>query len=138
MSDDLTVVGVDGIRRSFHKHYDVIDEVMRDPQGALYAIQRQADRIEELCLLHREYEKLLRERIEELEAKLEAVTTVRELMGHMWGDAEDKLEKAIGALEKVQAFVRDLEPHADHGHTLAPALREACETLAELKGETDD
>ena len=48
MSDDLTVVGVDGIRRSFHKHYDVIDEVMRDPQGALYAIQRQADRIEEL------------------------------------------------------------------------------------------
>jgi hypothetical protein len=48
MTDDLTVVGVDGIRRSFHKHYDVIDEVMRDPQGALYAIQRQADRIEEL------------------------------------------------------------------------------------------
>jgi hypothetical protein len=73
------------------------------------------------------------DRIEELEAKLEAVTTVRELMGHMWGDAEDKLEKAIGALEKVQAFVRDLEPHADQGHTLVPALREACETLAELK-----
>jgi hypothetical protein len=67
-------------------------------------------------LLHREYEKLLRERIEEL---------------------EDKLNKAIGALEKVQAFVRDLEPHADQGHTLVPALREACETLAELKGETD-
>jgi hypothetical protein len=77
------------------------------------------------------------DRIEELEAKLEAVTTVRELMGHMWGDAEDKLEKAIGALEKVQAFVRDLEPHADQGHTLVPALREACETLAELKGGID-
>jgi signal transduction histidine kinase len=66
-------------------------------------------------LLHREYEKLLRERIEELEADL---------------------QKAIGALEKVQAFVRDLEPHADQDHTLVPALREACETLAELKGET--
>ena len=48
MSDDLTVVGVDGIRRSFHKHYDEMDEVMRDPQGVFYAIQRQADRIEEL------------------------------------------------------------------------------------------
>jgi signal transduction histidine kinase len=53
-------------------------------------------------------------------------------------ELEDKLNKAIDALEKVQAFVRDLEPHADHGHTLVPALREACETLAELKGETDD
>jgi DNA repair exonuclease SbcCD ATPase subunit len=52
--------------------------------------------------------------------------------------AEDKLNKAIDALEKVQAFVRDLEPHADQGHTLVPALREACETLAELKGETDE
>jgi predicted nucleic acid-binding Zn-ribbon protein len=50
---------------------------------------------------------------------------------------ERKLNKAMGALEKVQAFVRDLEPHADQGHTLVPALREACETLAELKGETD-
>jgi hypothetical protein len=77
------------------------------------------------------------DRIEELEAKLEAVTTVRELMGHMWGDAEDKLEKAMGALEKVQAFVRDLEPHADQGHTLVPSLREACEILAELKGGID-
>jgi hypothetical protein len=53
-------------------------------------------------------------------------------------ELEAKLNKAIGALEKVQAFVRDLEPHADQDHTLVPALREACETLAELKGETDD
>jgi uncharacterized NAD(P)/FAD-binding protein YdhS len=50
-------------------------------------------------------------------------------------ELEDKLQKAISALEKVQAFVRDLEPHADQGHTLVPALREACEILAELKGE---
>jgi hypothetical protein len=52
-------------------------------------------------------------------------------------ELDGKLNKAIGALEKVQAFVRDLEPHADRGHTLVPALREACETLLELKGETD-
>ena len=52
--------------------------------------------------------------------------------------AEAKLQRAIGALEKVQAFVRDLEPYADHGHTLAPALREACETLKEIKGDTDE
>jgi hypothetical protein len=32
------------------------------------------------------------DRIEELETKLEAVTTVRELMGHMWGEAEDRIE----------------------------------------------
>jgi signal transduction histidine kinase len=52
--------------------------------------------------------------------------------------AEAKLKKAIDALEKVQAFVRDLEPHADQGHTLVPALREACETLKEIKGATDE
>jgi len=52
-------------------------------------------------------------------------------------ELEAKLAKSIGALEKVKAFVRDLEPSADHGHTLVPALREACETLAELKGKTD-
>jgi signal transduction histidine kinase len=53
-------------------------------------------------------------------------------------ELEDKLNKAIDALEKVQAFVRDLEPHADQGHTLAPALREACEILKEIKGDTDE
>jgi hypothetical protein len=51
---------------------------------------------------------------------------------------EAKLAKAVGALEKVQVFVRDLEPYADQGHTLVPALREACETLKEIRGETDD
>jgi hypothetical protein len=93
--------------------------------GALYGAL--ADRIEELSNC-----------VAVLEAKLEAVTTVRELMGHMWGLAEDKLNRAIDALEKVQAFVRDLEPHADQGHTLVPALREACETLKEIKGDTDE
>jgi len=84
------------------------------------------------------------DRIEKLEAKLVLSEGALDVASRSWGESqrileqtEDKLEKAIGALEKVQTFVRDLEPHADHGHTLVPALREACEILAELKGETD-
>jgi hypothetical protein len=49
--------------------------------------------------------------------------------------AEAKLAKAVEALENVQTFVRELEPYADHGHVLVPALHDACTTLAELKGE---
>ena len=52
--------------------------------------------------------------------------------------AEAKLARAVEALEKVQAFVRDLEPYADQGHTLVPALHDACMTLIELKGKADD
>ena len=48
-------------------------------------------------------------------------------------DLESKLAKAVAALEGVQAFVRDLEPYADQGHTLVPALRKACDALKELK-----
>jgi hypothetical protein len=46
-----------------------------------------------------------------------------------------KLAKAVEALENVQTFVRELEPYADQGHVLVPALHDACTTLAELKGE---
>ena len=67
--------------------------------------------------LHRE----AADRIEELEAKL--------------SESEALLAKAVEALEKVRAFVRELEPYADQGHTLVPALYDACTTLAELKGE---
>jgi len=61
-----------------------------------------------------------------------------EIECNRYEELEAKLQKAIDALEKVQAFVRDLEPYADHGHTLAPALREACETLKEIKGDADE
>jgi cell division septum initiation protein DivIVA len=74
---------------------------------------------------------LLRERIEQLAATNEELSNCVAVL-------EAKLNKAMGALEKVQAFVRDLEPHADRGHTLVPALREACETLKEIKGDTDE
>ena len=80
------------------------------------------------------------DRIEELEAKLAicekykaAYAECDRIGTQAVCDLEAKLNKAIGALEKVQAFVRDLEPHADQGHTLVPVLREACETLVELK-----
>ena len=49
----------------------------------------------------------------------------------------EKLAKALEALEGVRSFVRDLEPYADQGHTLAPALEKACNILEELKGQGD-
>jgi GTP1/Obg family GTP-binding protein len=48
------------------------------------------------------------------------------------------LSKAITALQKVRNFVRDLGPYMDQGHTLAPALYEACAILNELEGHKDD
>ena len=48
MSDDLTALGPDGIRRSYDEHYDTMMDVKEDPTGAWQAIQKQAARIEEL------------------------------------------------------------------------------------------
>ena len=48
---------------------------------------------------------------------------------------EKQLAKATKALQKVRDFVRDLEPYADQGHTLAPALHDACVILNELEGD---
>ena len=48
MNDDLTVLGPDGIRRSYDEHYDTMMDVKEDPTGAWQAIQKQAARIEEL------------------------------------------------------------------------------------------
>ena len=48
MSDDLTVLGPDGIRRSYDEHYDTMMDVEQDPTGAHQVIQRQRCRIEEL------------------------------------------------------------------------------------------
>jgi short subunit dehydrogenase-like uncharacterized protein len=49
-------------------------------------------------------------------------------------DLEDKLSKAMAALGDVQLFVKDLEPYADQGTTLVPALQKACTTYVELTG----
>ena len=48
MTDDLTEVGSDGIRRSFDEHYDTFRDVEQDPTGAMWAIHKQAIRIEKL------------------------------------------------------------------------------------------
>jgi hypothetical protein len=48
MTDELTEVGGDGIRRSFDEHYDTFRDVEQDPTGAMWAIHKQAIRIEEL------------------------------------------------------------------------------------------
>ena len=53
-------------------------------------------------------------------------------------ELKHNLSKAIAALQKVRDFVRDLEPYADQGHTLAPALHDACVILNELEGYKDD
>jgi hypothetical protein len=47
---DLTIteVGSDGIRRSFDEHYDSFRDVEQNPTGAMWAIHKQARRIEEL------------------------------------------------------------------------------------------
>ena len=66
--------------------------------------------------------------LQEVTAELEqAEARIKEL--------EDRLAKAVEALEGVRSFTRDLGLYADQGHTLAPALRKACDTIAELKGE---
>ena len=53
-------------------------------------------------------------------------------------ELKHNLSKAIAALQKVRDFVRDLEPYADQGHTLAPALHDACVILNELEGHKDE
>ena len=88
--------------------------------GNTHAIAQHLDEREDWCTPWQEVTTELEQaeaRIEELEAKLARVTE---------------------ALESVRSFTRDLGLYADQGHTLAPALRKACDTLAKLKGETDE
>ena len=44
----LSVLGPDGITRSFEEHYDTVVDVEQDPTGALHAIHSQAEEIERL------------------------------------------------------------------------------------------
>ena len=79
-------------------------------------------RIEELCILHREYEKILTERIEEL---------------------EQMLARAVEALEKIEAGLPAGSSLFDGKNPLwrdayRDLQRVARATLAELNGETDE
>ena len=79
-------------------------------------------RIEELCVLHREYEKLLRERIEELEVKL--------------SKSKALLAKAMKALAQIGKTYTADKNRLIHGDLWI--IETVQTTLAELKGETDD
>jgi len=52
-------------------------------------------------------------------------------------ELDAKLNKAIVALKCVREFVRDIEPYAEQEHTLAPALKIACDTLREIEQDED-
>ena len=92
MSDDLTVLGPDGIRRSYDEHYDTMMAVEQDPTGAHQAIQRQHDRIEEL-----------EKRNASLEAKLKEEIRISNLRGSMI-DLE-----LLPNLHDTQAELKELE-----------------------------
>jgi hypothetical protein len=74
------------------------------------------------------------DRIEELISERDEAWKRAAHAEKMWGEAEVKLAKALTALGDVQWFVKDLEPYADQGHTLVPALQKACAVYVELTG----
>jgi hypothetical protein len=82
-------------------------------------------RIEELCVLHREYEKILTERIEELEAKLaKAMSALSEhSTARCFGSGE-----VLGLSLSDSPMGREILARMDHARTV----------LAELEGELDD
>ena len=55
MSDDLTMLGPDGIRRNYDEHYDTMMDVKQDPTGAWQAIQMQHYRIQKLEMLLKDF-----------------------------------------------------------------------------------
>jgi len=82
--DDLTVIGIDGIRRSFDEHYDTMMEVEQDICGAHHAIQNQHTRIEELEA--------------ELAGAINVAYGVSEAAGKRRGELETKLVDVEGRL----------------------------------------
>ena len=86
---------------------------------------------EPMTLMRTKDVKHLADRIKELEAELKAVTALRELMSNMWGMAEDKLAKAIEALDEA---IYLLDPD-DEDIAKETGLHRIVTTLAQLKGE---
>jgi hypothetical protein len=111
MSDDLTVLGTDGIRRSYDEHYDTMMDVEQDPTGAFFAIQEQADRIEKLTNC-----------VAVLEAKL--------------SKSEALLAKAVDVIDWALICWDD---HNKHGYMMqGDWVPDARTTLAELTKERSD
>lgn len=131
MSDEMTVLGVDGIRRSFGEHYDTLKEVEQDPTGAMWAIHKQADRIEELETQLSEARQVGMEWFEEQKKARNDANA-----------AEAKLAKAVEDLEFIALNFNKpnagLSAFGERQHYLFVACRlrdKARSTLAELKGE---
>ena len=105
-------------------------------------------------LLHREYEKLLRERIEELESKLDLSEGALDVASKSWGECQRILEQTEAKLAKCQALmhaglaeykrrlVMALEAMKFWSQAQEPEIDAAINrmqtTLAELEGELDD
>ena len=112
MTDEMTVLGVDGIRRSFGEHYDTLKEVEQDPTGAMWAIHKQAERIEEL------------EQAVRYEADL----------AQMALDSKKELESRLA---KAEVIVRIIASDK-WDERLGEAVDLSCEYLAELMGDDDE
>jgi len=113
MSDDLKILGVDGIRRSYDEHYDTMMDVEQDPTGAWQAIQKQADRIEQLAATN-----------EELEAKL--------------AKAVEGLQDVAKEFSKPDAGLTDFGERQHYLFLTCKLRDKARTTIAELKGGNDD
>jgi len=107
---------------------ELVEKLRWYPQGAGHSVRiPAADRIE-----------YLNKRLAEVTAERNQARGQRQYAEEQWFIRARELHKAITALQKVRDFVRDLEPYADQGHTLAPALHDACVILNELEGHKDD
>jgi hypothetical protein len=130
--DDLTVVGIDGIRRSFDEHYDTMMCVEQDPTGAHHAILNQHARIEEL-----------EKQNASLEAKLASLVPALSYEGMRTDEAEAKL--AIAMVGLVQS--RDeLDQYSQEEYPSDHPVHERCRkrdydanpariAIAKIKGE---
>ena len=121
--DDLTVVGIDGIRRSFDEHYDTMMCVEQDPTGAHHAILNQHARIEELeaKLATASYNATaFGHRIVALEAKLERIS--EEWASALYGD----LDHGVKSLSEAAHldFHRRFPSVASFGSTLLDIMLE--------------
>lgn len=75
--------------------------------------------------------------LQDPECECDSAEAVKIVAGRI-DELEAKLAKALTALTEVREFVEGLEPYAEQGHTLVPALQKACTVYAELTGGKDE
>jgi hypothetical protein len=93
MTDELTEVGGDGIRRSFDEHYDSFRDVEQNPTGAMWAIHKQARRIEEL-------EAALAAAVDAMEVAIQALEGI--VVDPTWGLEHETYMRCRVALRKLK------------------------------------